>query len=352
VIRRGVVLLVALLLTALAPNARANAAPTVVETTSRLTGSQVRHLPLAADHVALYWVGHPHARVRVAFGDGPLRDAGRDDLGAQRHDGRTYGAMLLADRATSLRVVSNEGIAKLTVLAIADHPLRWIGETVLPKKPAPAKVARPAIIARSDWGADESLRFSNGREKSPPTFHPIQKLIVHHTDTANGDPNPASTVRAIYRYHVVSQGWGDIGYNFLIDEAGHIYKGRNSHASGSDADTITGQDAAGNGVTGAHARGYNAGSVGVALLGTLTNQDATAAAKHALEDLLAWEAQSHGIDPHGSSTYTSPTDGHQKTFPNIAGHHDVGDTQCPGGAFYATLPAVRDAVAARISAAG
>ena len=65
----------------------------------------------------------------------------------------------------------------------------------------------------------------------------------------------------------------------MIDQQGRIYKGRNSHAPGSDADTITGQNAAGDGVTGAHAHGYNTGSVGVALLGTLTNQDATPAAK-------------------------------------------------------------------------
>jgi hypothetical protein len=318
---------------------------------AQTTTSVLRKLPFAADHVAVYWNDHPDARVLVGFGDGPLVDAGRDELGAQRHNGVTYGAILLAPHTKLVRIVSDQPLTALKLFAVPDHPLRWIGSKILPKKPTPGKAARPAIIARADWGADESLRFTNGRETWSPTFHPVQKLIVHHTDTANNDPDPASTVRAIYRYHAISQGWGDIGYNFLIDEAGHIYKGRNSHAASSDADTITGQDAAGNGVTGAHAHAYNAGSVGVALIGTLTYQDATPAAKRALEDLLAWEAQAHGIDPHGTSTYTSPTDGHQKTFPNIAGHRDVGETQCPGGAFYATLPAVRDAVAAR-SAAG
>ena len=96
--------------------------------------------------------------------------------------------------------------------------------------PAGASVAAPAILPRSGWGSDESLRFdATGREVWPPTFWPVQKLIVHHTATQNGDPNPPSTIRAIYYYHSVTQGWGDIGYNFLIDEAGHIYKGRHSH---------------------------------------------------------------------------------------------------------------------------
>src|SRR3989442_8575609 len=117
-------------------------------------------------------------------------------------------------------------------------------------------------------------------------------------------------------------------------------------------DTITGEDGSGSGVTGAHALNYNSGTMGVALLGTLTNQDATPAAKSALEDLLAWKADSHYIDPLGASLYTNPVSGLQATFPNIAGHRDVAATECPGGTFYATLPTVRADVAARIAAAG
>jgi predicted phage tail protein len=90
--------------------------------------------------------------------------------------------------------------------------------------------------------------------------------------------------------------------------------------------------------------------MGVALLGTLTSQDATPAARNALADLLAWKADAHGIDPQGSSLYTNPVDGTQRTFSNIAGHRDVNATECPGGTFYATLPTVRSAVAGRIAA--
>ena len=249
----------------------------------------------------------------------------------------TYGAVRRAGGARFVRLVSGERIGHLTVLAIPDHPLQRLHDKVFGTKPGTTQhTPRPAIIARADWGADESLRFSNGKETWPPAFAATQKLIVHHTDTGNNDPNPASTVRAIYYFHAITRGWGDIGYNFLIDESGRIYKGRDSHAPGSDTDTITGQNANGDGVTGAHARNYNSGSVGVAMLGTLTNQDATPAAKNALENLLAWEASEHHIDPHGATSY-----------PNIAGHRDVGDTDCPGGAFYATLPSVRHAVAAR-----
>ena len=328
----------------------------VAQITAPLDRSDVRRLPFAASHVAVYWVGHPDALVRVAFSRqgerfGRAVDAGRDEAGEQRGDGVTYGAIVVADGATAVRVVSDRRIGELTVLGLADRPLRRIGRTIFPPKPIDGGPRRPAIIARSEWGADESLRFANGSERWTPSFAPVQKLIVHHTGTGNKDRDPASTVRAIYHYHAVTQRWGDIGYNFLIDEAGRIYKGRHSHPPGSDADTIDGQNKSGEGVTGAHARSFNAGSVGVSMLGTFTDNDVTPAAKRALVNLLAWEAQTHGIDPHGSSQYTSPTTGHQKVFANIAGHRDVGQTQCPGGAFYASLPTVRDAVAARMAAA-
>lgn len=127
-----------------------------------------------------------------------------------------------------------------------------------------------------------------------------------------------------------------------------MYEGRHSrtYALG---ESPTGEDLSGNGVTGGHALNYNAGTMGVALLGTLTNQDATAPARDALERVLAWKASAHGINPQGSSLYTNPVNATQKTFANIAGHRDVNSTECPGGLFYATLPQIRSDVAVLIA---
>jgi hypothetical protein len=204
-------------------------------------------------------------------------------------------------------------------------------------------VPQPPIITRAQWGADESLR------KGTPEFAPISKVIVHHTDTDNNDPDPASTVRAIYAYHTQSNGWNDIGYNFLIDEEGRIYEGRYSrqYARG---EAPTGEDLKGNGVIGAHALNANTGSVGIALLGTFDTQAPTAAALSSLEDLVAWKADLHAVDPWGSTPFRMG-DGVTRTFANISGHRDTYNTDCPGDDTYALLPTIRQAVDNRIAAA-
>ena len=335
--------------------------PKAGEVSAHVDGTALLALPFAARHVALHWAGHPDATVTLATSSdgvrfGPAQDAGRDEVGEHRGDGETYGTILRAEGTVAVRVDTDRPIGRLTVLALAD------GErvtTYVPGKPlaAGASVAQPAVQARSAWGADESLRFKGPNEVWPPAFYPVQKLVVHHTAGQNADPDPRGTIRSMYYYHAVTQRWGDIGYNFLIDEAGTVYKGRHSHttatpskASPSPDDTLTGEDGKGGIVTAGHAYGFNNGTVGVALLGTLVDRDATPAARRALEEVLAWKADAHGLDPNGTSTYVHPVSGAQTVFPNIAGHNDVNATECPGTVFYDTLPALRSAVAARIAA--
>jgi hypothetical protein len=358
--------------------ARSSSGSTAATKVDKLGGAvgheRTFRLSRPATHVALHWPGHRNARVSAAFarggaGFGAWHRVQLDETGMARPGTQTYGAIMVARDATAVRVRSNVPLPHLHVLALTDRreaagadpsPTRLAASGTRTKLNATATtststtsgaVPQPAVIPRSGWGADESLRFdSSGNEVWPPQFYPVQKLIVHHTATQNNDPDPAATVRSIYYYHAITQGWGDIGYNFLIDEAGNVYEGRYSR-SYAPGESPTGQDTSGNGVTAAHAQGYNSGTVGIALLGTLTNQDATPAARNALEGLLAWEADEHGIDPQGSALYTNPVNGTQATFPNIAGHRDVAATECPGGAFYSTLPTIRSDVAARIATA-
>jgi hypothetical protein len=161
-------------------------------------------------------------------------------------------------------------------------------------------------------------------------------VLVHHTATPNGDSDPEARLRRIYRFHATARGWGDIGYNFAIDEQGRVFEGRHSGAA---------HDSSGQAVAGAHAKGYNAGTVGIALLGSLVDEDATPAAHRSAAELIAAILGPLGIDPDGSAPYVNPVSGVTAVFPNIAGHCDVGDTPCPGAALHASLPAMRHAVA-------
>jgi len=342
-----------------------------------VTGTALVRLPMRASHVALSWADpdagdhegededEPHASgLSIAFSrDGRSFGEEREVLldthaGATDVAGLVRSGVIWTGGARFVRLTSAEPITGLTIDAIQAEAAVG-GASYGPI--AAAAVDQPQVISRSGWSADESLRFWReketpdpalvGTEKWPAEFYPIQKLIVHHTAGANNDPNPAATIRAIYYDQAISRGWGDIGYNFLIDEQGRIYEGRYSreYAAG---ELPSGDDGAGKGVVGAHVGGWNSGTVGIALLGHLVSQDATPAARQSLEWLLAWLAERYGIDPLGGGTYTNPIDLKTRDNPNISGHRDWAATACPGGTFYATLPALRQAVANRIADGG
>ena len=319
----------------------------VAQASVALRAAHTFRLAPGTTHVALHWRSRAGVRVRYALSRdgthfGRFRVVLMDETGEGRR-GETFGALVVAAGARAVRVQSSRSLARLTLVELADRGPRLAR---LPLRLTAGVYPQPTVTPRSGWGANEALRFdASGKEVWPPAFYPVQKVVVHHTATQNADPDPAATIRSIYYYHAVTQAWGDIGYNFLIDESGRIYEGRYSRSYAAGV-SPTGQDLNGNGVTAAHAYGYNSGTVGIALLGTLTNQDATPAARSALEHLIAWIDGSRGIDPQGAALYTNPVNGTQATFPNIAGHRDVGATECPGGTFYGTLPTIRADVAA------
>ncbi len=188
-------------------------------------------------------------------------------------------------------------------------------------------VAAPPIVSRSEWGADESLR------RGSPRFAPITRVIVHHTVTANHEPDPAARMRAIHEFHVRGNRWDDIGYNFVVDAAGRIYEGRSGGGP-----SPYGEDGSGQGVTGAHADGHNTGSVGIAVLGTFSGAGVvpTAAALDAVASVVAWKLGTRDLDPRAGGA--------------LIAHRDVAATGCPGEGLHRQLPELRQAAASRIAA--
>jgi putative cell wall-binding protein len=316
-------------------------------------GETVVELPFAASHVALHWPGNEEAALTVAFSHdgrtfGPETGVQHDEVDDKEASPETYGGVLFADGARFARVSSERLLEDVTIVALDSH--EEVGVADPPSSSALAATGQPPIITRAEWGANESLRFtSQGLEMWPRVFEPVQKIVIHHSAGSNYDPNPAATVRAIMHLDAITKGWSDMGYNFLIDNVGHIYEGRYSRAY-APGEIPTGEDEAGRLVTGAHARHFNSGIAGIVLLGNYVDRDITPATRAALVSLVAWLAERHGLDPLGAGLYVNPITGEGKWLPNIIGHRNVSQTACPGGVFYGTLPSVRQAVAARIAA--
>lgn len=246
-----------------------------------------------------------------------------------------------------------------------DGPRVVVGKT---KGGTAGAISNAKCRSRADWGADESLRLDGGTEVWPPAHYPVQVATVHHTATKNNDSDPESTVRAIYRYHAVDNGWGDIGYHYLIDESGVVYEGRwsgtksDSCALGGDGYDFAHEttDLDGDGVldemtTAGHTGGANSGNLGLALLGEFTKHrrtggDPKAAAVTALEDVLAELGTRHSMDPTAEVLYINPVNGDQKLVETISGHRDWTATECPGERLFGQLPSIRSNVAAKMAA--
>ena len=316
------------------------------EVSGALARSEVRALPFPAGHAALYWVGNPDAQVTVSFSrDGVIFGAPvpveEDEVGTQLHNGQTYGAVVPAGDATAVRITTDRPLGRITVLALAEDGTT-VQTTPVPGRPAGST---PAVQPRSAWGADESLRFRGTTAVWPPVFQTLQKLVVHHTAGANGDRGEAAkaTIRSIYYYHAITQGWGDIGYNFLMDADGVIYEGRSTSATRTDDGNVTGENAGHQAVTAGHAFGHNSGTEGIAVLGNYVATPIPAAVDAALKDFLFSKAAAHGLYAAETSLYTNPVNGVQERFENIPGHLEVPDnsTECPGGMFLDRLKVMR-----------
>jgi len=144
------------------------------------------------------------------------------------------------------------------------------------------------IVSRAEWGAKPA--------RSHTTLHPdrVTMLVLHHT---TGIYASHATVRSIQAFHQgPERKWADVGYNFLVAPTGEIFEGR------------------GWGYAGAHARGHNSASIGVAYIGDGSKSVPEAAKRSIL--LLAAEAD--------------------RRFGKLrrVGHRDVGATACPGDVLY------------------
>jgi hypothetical protein len=281
------------------------------------------------DLVAVHWRGSGTVLFRTRGAAGRWAgwqqadaDIAPDAGGAEnRLPGWHLGGLVWTGKSTAVRFRTRGTVTRLRAYYV-ESPVEKLGVRRL------AIAGAPPIIPRSAWGANEEIR------RAPPQyFGAVHFAVVHHTAGSNAysPAESAAIVRGIEVYHVVANGWDDIGYNFLVDKYGQVFEGR-----------YGGVDKA---VIGAHAMGFNAGSVGVAVIGDYNSTRISAAARRSLERLLAWKLDLSHVDPLSTLTWQSTG---SPRFPRgtpvflraISGHRDTYFTDCPGNALYAELPGI------------
>jgi hypothetical protein len=194
---------------------------------------------------------------------------------------------------------------------------------------ADATVAAPfSIRSRADWSARAS--------RSTPTIASsgLRLAVVHHTAASNdySQSDVPAIIRSMQAYHMDANGWSDLGYNFVVDKFGGVWEGR---AGGIN-----------NAVVGAHAAGFNTGSVGVAVMGNYVNVSSTTAARESVASVIGYRLHQYGVSPTGRVQLTSGGSstipaGTVVDLPRVVGHRDVGATACPGS-LYGNLGTIRD----------
>ncbi|MGP3998624.1 peptidoglycan recognition protein family protein [Streptomyces sp. 8N706] len=235
----------------------------------------------------------------------------------------------------SRRLALGAVVLPLALLVMRDAPVRLVPpEPIVVGPRQPRGAPQPAIVSRAAWRADERMV----RHQATYTGA-VSAVFIHHTGHPNGYDcaDVPAMLRALQTDHVRRQGWDDIGYNFVVDRCGTVYEGR---AGG-----------VGRSVHGAHTKGFNADSVGIAALGSF---DAGVTVPRALIDgiakVAAWKLR-YGADPRGMVRLVSTNDeskykeGATAELHVISGHRDSHQTRCPGDALYRRLPAIREAAA-------
>jgi len=202
-----------------------------------------------------------------------------------------------------------------------------------------AAVARPAIVSRAQWGADERLMPCQ-----PDHLAGFKAAVVHHTVDANSytSAQAPALMRAIFAFHTQSRGWCDIGYNFLVDRYGRIYEGRKGSLSGF--------------TQGAQSGGFNQETFGVSVIGDFTSIPFPSAVQSSVAKIIAWEADRTPFDPSSSVTLLSAgstrySPGVRVTKPRVMGHRDLSLTDCPGNSAYPQVAGIRSSAAAQWRAA-
>lgn len=193
-----------------------------------------------------------------------------------------------------------------------------------------------AIHTREEWWVN-----GNPAMDWEPEYGSWQGAIGHHTVNVNdySQAEVPAIINGIYVFHSTGRGWGDIGYNLIVDRYGGIWEGRD--------EGVPRQVKPASQVIGAQAKTFNSATFGVAVLGNFTNDSPSNQAVQSVAAAIAWEFNALGIsDPNGTFDYHG-------TQQRISGHGDsshwvdsANRTQCPGVELSNQISNIRNLVSA------
>lgn len=339
--------------------------------------SPVVRTPFPFSHVGIHWSAAAESVSDVRFQArtspdrsewSPWRDVVLEAAPGDARGRDAYGALLAADggRYVQYRVSFDPeaerppALERVTVTAINAQQGPTTTTPVAPGTIAAAVAGAPPLpfFSREQWGADERLRFTPDGETWLRMYVPVKKVVVHHTATleAGDKPTPQYTpdqalaeVRAIYYYHAITLGWGDIGYNALVDRFGRVYEGRYGR-DGPPREVVSPQLVAG------HTKNFNHGSDGFSCIGNFDVNDLgpqeTGTMVPALLALLEWDLRRHYIHPADPATFLRFDNYWVSGIPNLCGHRDCNTTACPGRFLYQRLAGWRQQLLQRLTGAG
>ena len=198
----------------------------------------------------------------------------------------------------------------------------------------------PNVISQKQWRNEPTVL-------PPPVVIPtetrVQHVIVHHAAGSNTNTNYQDVVRNIYLLHTQTNGWDDIGYNFLIAQDGTIFLGRDSQGY-FDHDNVRG----------AHMCNKNNGTMAICLLGNYELVEPPQVMLQSLSQLISWKLNKELISPNDSTIHAiGPSSANlpDDFLGHIAGHQDgcaSGYTRCPGKYVYNKLDSIKLDVSSRM----
>lgn len=179
-------------------------------------------------------------------------------------------------------------------------------------RPTTPTVITPAAgltaISRSQW-----TRTGPARSKVN-AMNGITKITIHHDGMAPSyltkHASVAERIEKIRKYHTGNNGWGDIGYHYIVDRTGRVWEGRPIQYQG------------------AHVRNNNEHNIGILVLGNFDKQSPSSAQINAL--------------------YTATkalTKQHQIKTKLVRSHQEINKTACPGKNLQKQMDALRRHVA-------